>query len=754
MAKDKTWSIPLVDHEAAARNDRKKGAGSDEVDAFTKFIDAQAEANRKAMKGDFVSRGKTWKSKAWRWIVRFCWRVARKMLRKAWARRVVLAPFAVCAVTYFLSAIAYMMDRGWFTVGASFATGGFAVYWSLGGYLFMFTRRRGLKPFSQRMWLAAAYTTIGLLAILTAAWRVGQPMPGLWGVAALTFSIATAVFRYRARRAEPKEQLHPYQSTWTKIKKVKGTILGPITELGGEDGTGPNGEAGKGPKRWTAEVDLTDTDMLVEDFAAQAPHIAKRFRIARGNVIIDEAIPGEDALARLTMVLENPLVTRVEFDESWLTMPEVGCFPFHIYPDGSIGMFRLWEEMSGTVNAFFSGDIGSGKSGGIFTAAIQACMTGRVHLIVGDPQGQSLPALGIASTKQLGEDGYADDAEKVYLQLVRLHAAMLARSAYLKTYKWRDRFGDVNTGMEFFDQELMASQQYDPDEGIHPLFWPMVVYVLEEAHKACKDPEYGSDIVKLLAQIIKLSRKTGIAVWVANQNPGIEELGNESALRQNLIAGNVLCYRNSSKYTGVMILESHMPEPHTIRKLTPQGKRTQGMVVAACPVNGSSRAAISRSAFIERKTLWAQRAAERIMPLDDVFLQAWDAADIERMEEQLSEEVTQYLKQKAEGGAAPVEVDDDGTPAWKKGTVPQRCIAYLKHLEQTTGFGETTTRIMSHETGSAMNTVSQALGRLARPKATRKRPNPKPLVHSPRPGTWSLGPQPDQQKKQLAETAA
>lgn len=753
MAK-KNWTIPLVDHDAA-KHRKKKGAGSDEVDPFTRFIEAQAEANRNALKPDFVARGKNWRAKTWRWIVRFCWRVARKMMRKAWARRVVLAPFAVCAVTYFLSAIAYMLDRGWVTVAASFGTGAPAVYWSLGGALFVLTRRRGLKPFSQRMWLAAAYTTIGLLAVLTAAWRVGQPMPGLWGLAAITFSIATAVYRYRARRAVPKDDLHPYQVKWEKIKSVRGTILGPITELGGEDGNGPNGEDGKGPKRWTADVDLTDTEMLVEDFARQAPHIAKRFRIGRGNVIIDEAVPGEDALARLTMVLENPLTQRVEFDESWLQMTEPGAFPFHVYPDGSIGQFRLWDPMSGTVNAFFSGDIGSGKSGAIFTAAIQACMTGRVHLIVGDPQGQSLPALGIVSTKQLGEDGYADDAEKVYLQLVRLHAAMLARSAYLKTYKWRDRFGDVNTGMEFFDQELMASQQYEPDEGIHPLFWPMIVYVLEEAHKACKDPDYGSDIVKLLAQIIKLSRKTGIAVWVANQNPGIEELGNESALRQNLIAGNVLCYRNSSKHTGVMILDSHMPEPHTIPKLTPQGRRTQGMVVASCPVNRSNRAAISRSAFIERKTLWAQRAAERVMPLDDFFKAAWDAADIERMEEQLSDEVTQYLKEKAEGrGTSQAAlVDDDGTPVWKKGTVPQRCIAYLKHLEETTGFGETTTRIMAHETGSAMNTVSQALGRLARPKATRKRPHPKPVVHSPRPGTWSLGPAPAE-KKQLAETAA
>ncbi len=745
---------PLVDHEAAERRRNKHAdphAGTDPAgDYFSRMIDAQAEANRKAMKADFVQRGKNWKSKAWRWCVRFVWRMVRKVMRKAWARRVVLAPFAICTATYFLSAIAYLMDRGCVTILGSFATGAPVVYWTLGGWAWIITRRRGLRPFSQRMWMAAAYTTVTLLALLTAAWRVGQPMPGLWGLAAVTFSIATAVFRHRERRAIPRDVRGPRQHKWEKIKKVKGTFLGPITDLGGGQVEGPDGE---GPKRWVAEVDLTDTEMLVDDFAATAHHIAKRYRVGRGNVIVDEAIPGEDAIAKLTIVLENPLVKAVEFDETWLTMPEIGCFPFHIYSDGSVGLFRLWDPGSGTVNAFFSGDIGSGKSAGIFTAAIQACMTGRVHLIVGDPQGQSQPELDIVTRKQLGDDGYAGDAEQVYLQLVKLYAGMQARSDFLKTFVWRNKHGDINVGMRFFDQDLLASQQVDPEHGIYPVFWPIIVYVLEEAHKACKDPEYGSDIAKLLAMIIKLSRKTGIAVWAANQNPGIEELGNDSALRQNLIAGNVLCYRNSSKHTGIMILDGHMPEPHTIPKLTPKGKRTQGMVVASCPVTGSNRATISRSAFIERTTFWARQAEARVMPLDQVFLQAWDAADVERMEEQLSAEVTQYLKQKAEGGAPAEDVDDENPP-WKKGKVPERCVAYLKHLELTTGFGESTTRIIAHEIGAALNTTSQALGRLARPKTSRKRPNPVPVVHSPRSGTWSLGPQPAEKKKELAGAAA
>jgi hypothetical protein len=33
------------------------------------------------------------------------------------------------------------------------------------------------------------------------------------------------------------------------------------------------------PQRWEADVDLADTDMLVNDAARAVPHIAKRFKV-------------------------------------------------------------------------------------------------------------------------------------------------------------------------------------------------------------------------------------------------------------------------------------------------------------------------------------------------------------------------------------------------------------------------------------------------------------------------------------------
>jgi hypothetical protein len=726
-----TWMPPVVDD----RPKRGKGnpaatAGSAE-DYLARVIESSAVAARKAGRPDFVQRGKTWRAKARRWILRACWRLFRKTLRKAWARKALLAPFLLGWFSWFFTAILHFVDRGWVTVLASFGTGALVVYWTLGGWAWVVTRRRGLRPLPQRLWTAAGYATLMLLSTLQAAWRIGAPMPGLWMIWALTFTSAVGWYRHQ-RPKENLVDLDERHRLWDKIKKVKGAELQAIQDL-------------ENPTRWIANVDLSEVDMLVADLAGKAAHIAKRYRTSRGNVIVDEATPGEDALARLTVVLENPLFKPVVFDDSWLQIVEQGTFPFHAYPDGSRGHFRLFKPKSGTVNALFSGDIDGGKSAGMFAAAIQALFTGRCHLIVGDPQGgQSLPALvgarGIAEMK-------ATNPEQVYHQLVKVHAGMLARSEYLQGYVWRDSFGDLRYGMQFFDQDIMAAQVTDPETGEHPLYWPIIIYILDEAHRACKDPEYGTAIAQLLAQILKLSRKTGISLWLATQYPGIEEIGNDMALRNQLVSGNVICYRNSARYTGTMVLSAHMPEPHTIPKITPEGQPTQGMAVVETPAVGSTRPTIARTVYMEREGLLAEQASRHIYPIDDVTRAAFEAVDADAQEAAVAEQLAAYQASKAGAGqsaaAVPAQAGAAQPPAaggeqpWKQGTVLQRCVAYLQHLEQTTGVGETTTGVLAEATGSSLTAVSTAMGRAA--KTTPRRPV---LCHSPRTGTWALGQKP------------
>ncbi len=721
------WMPPVGD-DAVGKHGAKKTSNDAPGSAEEMLSRVLSDATARALRPDWVQRAPNLWAKGRRWLLRGIWRLIRKLLRKAGARRVVFAPFYLCAATYLISAIMHLFDHGALTILAGFGTGAPVVYWWVGGPAWVLTRRRELRPLPQRIWIAAGYAMIALLGVLTAAWRVGVPMPGMWLTTAVALSTAVAWFRRRRVDEVEVDDTDARHRLWDQEKKVKGTSLGPILDL-------------NSPRRWVAEVDLSGTDMLVEDLAKKAPHIAKRFRAGRGNVIVDEAVPGVDVVARLTVVLENRLFKPVEFDPSWLEITDQGCVQFHGYPDGGRGQLRLFKPMSGTVNALFSGDIDGGKSGGMFAAMIGALMTGRCYPIVGDPQGgQSLPDLcgeaGIAPMK-------ARDAEGVYNLLLKVHAGMLARSAFLQTYRWIDKFGDLRVGMGFFDQDVMAAQKPNPELGVFPLFWPIIVFVIDEAHKACQDPEWGEAIVKLLEQIIKLSRKTGIAVWLATQYPGIEELGNKMVIRQNLVTGNVICYRNSSKTTGTMILNGDMPEPHTIPKLTPDGKPTQGMCVISSAAPASSRNTIARSVFIERQGYWAKLAAERIHPLDEITAKAMEAVDLDALEARLSTEVEAYLADKARaekaGAAVPAQAGPaDGTPAWHRGTVLERCIAYLRHLEVTTGYGETTTGLLAAETNSELNAVSTALGRAANPK---KR-GAVALVHSPRRGTWCIGPKP------------
>lgn len=720
--KTPSWMPPPADRSGRKTTNPPKdqgvgfGVGNAE-DFFARITAEAAVAAHKATKPDWVARGKTLRQKARRWVIRACGRFLWKALRKACARGAVLAPWFVAVTLYVVSAIMSVINQGWLTVLAAAGAGAVPTYWWLGGWAWHLTRRRHLKPTKQRIWLAAAYVAYTVLAVLTAVWRVGVPMPGFWLTTAAAFSIAVAWYRYENRERAGMDERH-YE--WGRIKKVAGVELGPITDH-------------QEPERWIAEADLSESDMLVENLAQAFPFIAKRYRVPRQNVIVDEVLPGVDALARITVVRKSPIDVPLVYDKTWQEYTEPGCFPFHTYSDGYRGQLRLSTPGSGTVNSLFSGDVGWGKSAGLFAAAIQAINTGRVYPVVLDPQGgQSLPALagraGIAPMK-------ASNPEQIYDRLLKIHAGMIARSAYLEGYEWDDKWGDTHVGMGFFDQDVMATQKRNP------LFWPIILVILDEAHKACKDPEWGAIIVILFEEIVKLSRKTGIAVWPATQYPGIEELGNKMAIRQNLIAGNVIAYRNSAKTTGTMILDSHMPPPHTIPKHTRDGKQALGFAVISSAAPFSSRAAFSRSVFVERQTQAAEQAAERIMPIDDVTAEAMAAIDAKREEDAVAAQVAAHQAAKAGGTAAQtarqtitVSTAKAAGEPWRQGTVLERCVAYLQHLELTKGVTETTSGILAAETGSAHNAVCMALGRAA------KR-NP-PICHSPRNGTWALGAKP------------
>lgn len=655
----------------------------------------------------------TWKQRLTRWAARKAWRMVRRSARRmfvTWRRA--MAPWFIAAAVWVATAIMSLADRGYFTIAALAGLGGVALYQRLGFPLGRLSRRRNLKPMAQRAWYAAFYLALSAWAITGAAWTVLPPMAGIL-LAITMVSWVAWMWHHRSRPAEAVAgdvlAFDERGKRWEKVsgqgKALPGAELENIAEH-------------QEPKRWEADINLPSGDLTVENVFSAHRRICSAFSARRDNVILDEAKGGAEDRAKLTVVLENPCHGVIEYNESWQTEYAEGCFPFHTYPDGFRGGLRLWQPMSGTAHALFSGDTRSGKSAGMEAGAIQTMMTGMVWPLIGDPQGgQSMPAL-------CGPEGHAKskatDPEAVLNQLLAIREAMYVRSRLLQRMKWRDEDG-THVGIGFYDPQVTGL--------------PILLYILDEAHVACNDPEYGEQIVALIDEIVKMAGKTGIAVWLATQYPGIEELGGKMSVRQQLVAGNVVSYRNSASVSKGMVLPSHMPSPYDIPKETPEGGHTKGTAVVYSAAPRSSRATYSRSVWVRRAHYWAGVAAQRI-------------PDLAKVDPYTAEALARYLPSAhllAEPAAAAaveptreqvvVSEPKRETPApavepGKRQTVMDRIEAYLRQRET----GWATTGVIREAVGAPLSTVSTTLSRAE--KAGRAH------QHQGRPGYWALGPAP------------
>lgn len=702
-----------------------------------------AERLRVAIRGDFVSRGRHWYTRLLRWTSRALFRIVKRMIRRLWVRRRICAPFLIGTAAYMLGAIMWLFENGFIVP----VTGGLActplMYWWLGGRFGngrigkRLNRRRKLPPWNHRRWYAAAYASLFLLTTLTAAWTPAPPVTGLWATALAVFWLRW-VLHHRVRK-EDIPGLDPLVARIMKARVLSEAVpIGTVRHL-----TEPT-------EKIEFDVDLSDGETLVKHLAAAdaAAQIAKKANVAPSAVHVSQKTRGRDTAATIAIVQNNLIEGPVIFDQSWRPgRASNGTFQYHQYSDGYRGSLRLFTPHSGTKNALFTGDVGVGKTQAMQLAALLAIDTGRVYPILGDPQGgQSMPALG-------GGRGIvrvrATDPEAVLHQLHAIHAMMIARSRYLSDYRWIDHTGYLNVGMGFFDQDIMMNQ---PE---NPLFWPIIMYILDEAHMACKDPIFGEQIAELLEQVIKLSRKTGIAVWAATQYPGLDELGGKQSIRQNLINGNIIALRNSARAAGVMMLPEAMPDPFEIPRENPDGSETQGVstVLSAAPL--SSRPVYSRIVYNEHDARFAAEVAPKIMELDEVSGNALADNNVDKLEADLAAEVEQMTRDLATNPDQPARerIVVGGVPAQakRKPTILDEAVAYLLSLSadpETADYPVASTGVIARAIGRQDNlsSVSTALGRGEK----------KGIVHNPdgKQGMWALGRAPEQAEKELVGAAA
>lgn len=548
---------------------------------FGTFVDAMAPP-------PVVIAAPHWKTRLRRWAMRKASRGVARVMRRLWRWGRMLAPWYIALAVWVTAALLGLAEQGWRTVAVTAAAGVPALWWWVGAPLAGWTRRRGLKPLEQRVWYAAFYVVLSVWASVGAAWTVLPPWTGVLWVS--TFAVWVRwVWHHRTRAVTPAPGLGERDAIWATVKGMKDTALENVVDL-------------EAPRRWEADVDLRDTELLVKDVTAAVPHIAKRYKVPSGNVVVDYAPSRIEHTAKLTVVQDNPLFEPIVYDESWIpTGQDIadGCVPFHLYPNGMRARARLWLAGAGVFNSLFTGDIGSGKSAGMEAKMLQAVFTGKVWPMAADPQG------GVSMPTWCAPEGrgfarwQATDLDRIFLQLQAWREAMYARADAMTVFRWVDRWGDEQEGINCWNPDI-------------PGMPCAVAWAVDEVWSLMKIDEFAA----IFKECLKLQRKTGMYMDMATQYPGIEEFNNDMGMRQPLTAGNLLSYRNTATSVKEMILPKHLPSPLEIPSETPEGLHTKGTLIAASQAPKSSLPVYSRSVWAERGRYWAAMASGRIPELD------------------------------------------------------------------------------------------------------------------------------------------
>lgn len=622
-----------------------------------------------------------WRWRAIRWAARSAVRMVRRVMRKTWGRRRILAPWFLAMAIWTAAGLAHLADRGWVTLATLGLAGAPALWWWLGLPAGRARRRRNLPTVAQRWWYGSGYVAAAVWAVVAARWGAGPPRLG-YLLAATVACWAAWCWHHRIRREQVPE-VGEVERKWTTVPGMADTkVTNPVEH--------------DSPKRIQFDVDLSDTGLLVPQVAAAIPHIAKRFKVPRGNVLADYAPGGLEDMARVEIVHDNPCHDPVLYDESWMPTAEdsaKGVVPFHLYPNGRRGKVRLWYPGAGTVNTLFSGDIGAGKSAGQEMLMTQAAWTGRVWLMAGDPQsGASMPAwCGAEGQARWQAACEPDDLGPIEAQLLFLREAMYDRTDRMRGLRWTDRHGDDRVGLASWDPDVTG--------------WPAIGLHLAEFWRIMKEP----DLAPLAKELLKLMRKAGFYLAMDTQYPAIEEFNNDMSLRQPLTAGNIVCYRNTANTVKNMILPDGLPAPDGIPSETPEGEHTKGTLTVASQAPKSSLAVYSRSAWVERSTFWAKRAAVR-MP---------------ELEPELQKILGKYMATPAETPAEPqreVVTVSAPRPAGRE-TNFDRIVAYLASTPDRRAH----TGVIADALGLPLPRVSEALSRGA-----------KRGVRQVRQGVWAL----------------
>ncbi|MET9019232.1 type IV secretory system conjugative DNA transfer family protein [Actinopolymorpha sp. NPDC004070] len=311
------------------------------------------------------------------------------------------------------------------------------------------------------------------------------------------------------------------------------------------------GDAINAMVRISGGLGLKTSRLVLEDHSSQLPHL--------GLLKVMDRTPVEDNPPYLGPSGEDGVV-RIGPYADW--MGEAG--------------WRLWTpgESGDNDGSAWSGAVigapGSGKSRTIESIAIGAMWSGSAVCWFIDPQGgASSPAL----------KKYAD----WYVDLTGA-GDMLAPIEGVAA--WRE-FENATEGWTGFTPRVDR---------------PLLVVFIDEAHEVLKGP-WG----KRLSALARKVRKLGICFVIVSQYPGIETFGSDEALRLSIMAGNGICFRTASNYSGSLMAGLEM-DPKKLPDVKGYGFTIR--------VEGFSRLAPFRNRLCKDPFDQMERATSRAARLD------------------------------------------------------------------------------------------------------------------------------------------
>lgn len=487
-------------------------------------------------------------------------RVGRRFRRQ-------LAPLGVMAVTYGTGiGVHDITSPPTLAVGAA-GLAATALSWRLAGW---WLDRHIERLYATSVTAAASWWLYG-----AAESGVGSPAPawlaGVGGVLALPWW-----WHYRLRGAPPpaeeilEPEGDPRSAKWDRKVACQGGPLEKSRLIETEDIRGG----------WVGTIEMLSGSY--ERAVMATKNIGAALKLTAGSIVIEPTPEGDLHLARILVLPDNPLQSKVLWTAPTLDVA-TGVSELGFYADLGVVRYRHYRPDSGPVHTLISGSTDSGKSRTVDQLLIEERHSGVITSQVIDPQGgQSLPDW------QNQVDRYARNIAEARELLTDAKARMYARNALLAAVEWTDGMGRARMGVGQFTPG-------DPRHGLN-----LLSITIDEAQTVLADPICR----QLVEEMIAMSRKCGIKFRLITQVPLLGSLGNSMVIRDAVAAGNVIVLRTANRLSGQVAFNGALPvDPCSLPKEWPDGSTTSGIGFVFAP--GADRPATMRIGYVEDVFGWA-----------------------------------------------------------------------------------------------------------------------------------------------------